>query len=240
MPERRYTDEEVAAIFERAAEPQQQSLPAPDGRGMTLAALQEIGREVGFSPEAIAQAAHSLEQRGRPGSRTLLGVRVGVGRTVEVDGAISEASWERLVADLRETFRARGVVYSEGVARHWSNGNLQALVEPTPAGHRVRLQTIKGNSRTMMVGGLGALGIAATTMIATAAAGTLGTSSSITGIGLLAATGVGLFALGALQLPSWARRRSAQIENVLTRHATASVPKSLQASDSPSAELPDA
>lgn len=240
MPERRYTDEEVAAIFERAAEPQRQSLPGPEGKGMTLAALQEIGREVGFPAEAIAQAAQSLEQRGMPDARALLGIRVGVGRTVEVDGAISEAGWERLVADLRETFRARGVVYSEGAVRHWSNGNLQALVEPTPGGHRVRLQTINGNSRSMIVGGLGALGLAATTMIATAAAGTLGTSGSITGIGLLAATGVGLLAFAALRLPSWARRRSAQIENVLTRHATASVPIALQASDPRSAEQPDA
>lgn len=240
MPERRYTDEEVAAIFERAAEPQQQSLPAPDGKGMTLAALQEIGREVGFPPEAIARAARSLEQRGRAESRTLLGIRVGVGRTVEVDGAISEAGWERLVADLRETFRARGVVYSEGVVRHWSNGNLQALVEPTPIGHRVRLQTIRGNSRSMMVGGLGALGVAAVVMIATAAAGTLGSAAPITGVGILAAGGVGLFGFGAMSLPSWARRRTAQIENVLTRHATASVPKSLQASDSRSPEPPDA
>jgi hypothetical protein len=50
MSERRYTDEEVAAIFERAAETEHTTLPVPAvGKGLTLAALQEIGREVARS-----------------------------------------------------------------------------------------------------------------------------------------------------------------------------------------------
>jgi hypothetical protein len=52
MAERRYSDEEVAAIFERASQPEHTTLPAAaDGKGLTLAALQDIGREVGISPE---------------------------------------------------------------------------------------------------------------------------------------------------------------------------------------------
>jgi hypothetical protein len=67
MSERRYNDEEVAAIFERASETELTALPAPaEGRGLTLAALQDIGREVGISPESISLAARSLDQTGRP------------------------------------------------------------------------------------------------------------------------------------------------------------------------------
>lgn len=186
---------------------------------MTLAALQGIGHEVGFSPEAIVQAAQSLDQSGRPLLQTLLGFRVGVGRTVEVDRPISVDDWERLVADLQGTFNARGTVLIEGKVRHWVNGNLQATVEPTANGHRVRLRTVKGDSRMLMVGGVIALGTAAAVVIATAAAGTLGSSAPITGVGFLAAVGAGLFGLGALRLPSWARRRSAQIESLLARYS---------------------
>ncbi len=83
MTERRYSEEEVAAIFERAAEAQQTARrQLPPGEGMALADLQEIGREVGFPPELVAQAARSLEQVGRPASRTFLGLPIGVGRTV--------------------------------------------------------------------------------------------------------------------------------------------------------------
>src|ERR1043166_9016157 len=69
MDKRQYNDEEVAAIFERASETDHAALPqSAEGKGLTLAALQDIGREVGISPESIALAARSLEQVGRPAS----------------------------------------------------------------------------------------------------------------------------------------------------------------------------
>jgi hypothetical protein len=84
------------------------------GKGMTLAALREIGREVGISPESISHAARSLDLVGRPALRTFLSLPIGVGRTVELDRPLSDSDWERLVADLRETFEARGVVKYDG------------------------------------------------------------------------------------------------------------------------------
>ena len=154
MGERQYNDEEVAAIFERASQTEHAALPAStQGRGLTLAALQEIGREVGISPESISLAARSLDQAGRSASRRFMGLTIGVGRTVEFDQPLSESDWERLVADLRTTFEARGALKYDGPFRQWTNGNLQALVEPTPNGHRLRLQTVKGDSRALMTGG---------------------------------------------------------------------------------------
>jgi hypothetical protein len=217
MSERRYTDEEVAAIFERAAKTEHTALPVPAvGEGMTLAALQEIGREVGISPALILHAARSLDVAGKPTSRMFLGLPIGVGRTVEVDRPLSDSDWERLVADLRETFEARGTVRYDGPFRQWTNGNLQALVEPTPSGHRLRLQTVKGDSRALMSGGIAALGVAGATSIAVAMAGSL-SSGSVVGVGFMAVTGLGMFAVGALRLPGWARRRRTQIEAVTAR-----------------------
>src|SRR5438034_3446482 len=109
MTERQYSDDEVAAIFERASKTEPIGLAVPaEGKGFTLAALQDIGREVGLSPESIALAARSLDQAGRPAAQRFLGLPIGVGRTVEFDRPLADADWERLVADLRTTFAARG------------------------------------------------------------------------------------------------------------------------------------
>ena len=222
MTERRYSEDEVAAIFERAAEAQQRvRRQLPPGEGMTLADLQEIGREVGIPAELVAQAARSIDQGGPPAPRSLFGLPIGVGLTVQLDRSLTDEEWERLVVDLRETFDARGRVRYDGPFRQWTNGNLQALLEPTPSGHRVRLQTVKGDSRALMTGGLGLLGVAAATFIAVAVAGGLGDPGSLAGVGFLSLMGAGMFGIGALRLPGWARLRRHQMEGVAARLALA-------------------
>jgi hypothetical protein len=216
MADRRYTEEEVAKIFQQAAEAQQSTrkLTAP-ADGMTLADLQEIGRDVGIAPELVADAALSLDRPKRSDARKLIGLPIGVGRTIELKRHLSQAEWERLVVDLRETFDARGTVRSEGNFKQWTNGNLQALVEPMPDGDRVRLQTIKGNARAYITGGLGFLAAAAVTTIATAVSGSL--SASLDTISILALSGMAMIGIPALQLPAWSRRRKEQMEAVAKR-----------------------
>jgi hypothetical protein len=220
MGERQYNDDEVAAIFERASETEHTGVPASaEGRGMTLAALQDIGREVGISPESIALAARSLDHTGQVASQRFMGLAIGVGRTVEFDRALSDSDWEALVADLRTTFQARGTVRYDGPFRQWTNGNLQALVEPTPKGHRLRLQTVKGDSRALMAGGSVVLGGAAATVVAAAVAGGLNNPGTAMGVGFMALMGLGMFAAGALRVSAWVRRRKRQIEQVIGRLA---------------------
>lgn len=217
MSERRYTDEEVAAIFERASATERAALPATaESTGLTLAALQEIGREVGIAPELISHAARSLDMAGRPTAQKLMGLPIGVGRTVQLDQPLSDANWEHLVSDLRQTFAAQGKVRQEGSFRQWRNGNLQALLEPTPGGQRLRLQTVNGNARALMTGGLAALGVSAATLLAVTVGSGLD-SAGVTGIAFMAATGIGMFVAGALRLPGWARRRRTQIDEVTAR-----------------------
>jgi len=149
MTDRRYNDDEVAAIFLTAAEgPQTPPHPVPRNAGLTLTDLQEIGREVGIPPDAIAQAAQSLDLRGRAVSRSFLGLPIGVERTIELNRRLTDEEWQHLVVELREVFRARGSVTSYGSLRQWTNGNLQALLEPTATGHSLRLGTLNGNART--------------------------------------------------------------------------------------------
>jgi hypothetical protein len=84
MTNRRFTEAEVAAIFERATEAQQSSRrQAAPGEGMTLAEVQDIAHEVGISPDLIAEAALAIDHSGRSASRTLFGLPLGVERTVE-------------------------------------------------------------------------------------------------------------------------------------------------------------
>jgi hypothetical protein len=121
------------------------------------------------------------------------------------------------VGDLRETFDARGSVRYDGPFRQWTNGNLKALLEPTATGHRLRLQTVKGDARGQMTAGIGLMGIAAATLIASAVTG--GLAGSLTALVSLAAIGLGLFGIGALRLPGWARQRRRQMEAVAERLA---------------------
>jgi hypothetical protein len=85
---RRYDDKEIAAIFRAAADgPQPPGHDVPRDEGLTLAELQVIGREVGLSPEAVTRAARSLDVRGD--SRKILGLQVGVARTVDLNRRLS-------------------------------------------------------------------------------------------------------------------------------------------------------
>ncbi len=230
MSDRYFDEEEVAAIFKKASEHDQQGLyPVTPGRGMTLEMLQEIGREAGMSPESIAFAARSLEVPTATTSQTFLGLPIGVGQAVEIGRRLSDADWERLVGDLRVTFNAQGVIKSGGGLREWRNGHLRAVVEPTPGGHRLRIQTLKSNSRSVMALGAASIGAAVATTAAFAIAGPIGSPGATMVISLMTMMGAGFFALGALQVPSWARRRRSQIAEVAARAAALDTPPAPEA-----------
>ena len=219
MTDRRYSDEEVEEIFARAAETEQQTrrqLPARD-HGLTLSELQKIGQEAGITPEAVAQAARSLDQPQQPETPVFLGLPVGAARTVRLERRLTDEEWERLVVDLRETFNARGVIRSEGSFRSWSNGNLQVLLEPDGPGHRVRFRTVKGNARPYMFAGLGLMGVAVATFLAGMFTPALSRPDFFEQVGMMALFGAGFFAAGALPLKRWAKLRREQMDRLAER-----------------------
>jgi hypothetical protein len=224
MADRRYNDKEIAAIFRGAAEgPHSPQREVPPEEGLTLAELQAIGREVGISPAAVAQAAQALEIRQGGASRTFLGLPIGVARTVNLNRRLSDQEWEHLVVQLREVFNAPGRTRSDGSFRQWTNGNLQVLLEPTETGHRLRFRTLHGAARASIRAGLAALAMTATVAVVTAIRGSFG--DAIPGIGLLLAVGVGMIVSGALRLPRWVRLRGHQMEALAAQ--VASAPKSV-------------
>src|SRR5437899_544686 len=224
MAERRYNDKEIAAIFRAAAEegPQSPQREVARDEGLTLAELQSIGTEVGISSEAVAQAARAVDVRLGAASRTFLGLRIGVARTVNLNRRLTDEEWERLVVQLREVFNARGRTRSDGSLRQWTNGNLQVLLEPTETGHRLRFRTLHGAARASIGAGLAALGVTATVAVATAISGHLG--DAIPGIVFLLATGMAMIVNGALRLPGWARLRGRQMDALAAQMASPNEP----------------
>lgn len=215
MSERRYTQEEVDAIFQRATEEQQRvpMLRRPE-EGLSLGQLQEIGKEVGISAEQIRAAASSLQRTGHTTKRTLLGLPIGVGRIVDLDRKLTEEEWERLVVELRDTFDAKGRIKVEGNFRQWSNGNLQALLEPVGNKHRLRMRTFKANARAYLAAGSALVFVAVMLLVANAAKGQ---SLDMTRFWLTMLMGGGFFAVGAAMIPAWARERQRQMKEIAER-----------------------
>lgn len=220
MTNRRYSEDEVAAIFAKAIEAEGPALTqASRDEGLSLTDLQNIGRDVGLTPEAVANAARTMDAGAPAESRTFLGFPIAVERTVMLNRRLSEEEWELLVVKLRDAFDAKGRVSASGSFRQWTNGNLQALLEPTSAGHRLRLRTFKASAHVGMRMGMFLIAMSGAVAIAGAVAGhSLG---SLSGAGFLFAIGAGLFASGVLPLREWARTRRQQMERIAEEVGTA-------------------
>ena len=220
MTERRFNDAEVAAIFERATKAQQaDARQLIAGEGLSLAELQEIGREVGLAPDLIVQAALSVDTGGRATSRKFFGLPIGVGRTVELERKLSDDEWAQLVVDLRDTFDARGVMREQGSFRQWTNGNLQALLEPTATGQRLRLRTYRSEMRTLTAGALALVSAAVVALLAKLLRGDPVNASMLMSLGVITTLGASMIATGTLRVSGWAKLRQKQMEEVVARLA---------------------
>jgi hypothetical protein len=214
--ERRYSESEVSEILDRATEAQtERSQTGAGATGLTLRELHEIGREVGIPEEVITRAATSLDRPKTEATppEAFLGQTIGVGRTVHLPRRLTDQEWQRLVIDLRETFKAKGRISDEGPFRQWTNSNLHALLEPTEQGERLRLRTMKGNARASQ-------GVGAAFM---AAGGAMGIASMLGLMGdpgdavFLLVMGAVFFLSSRLTVPSWAKTRARQFEEVISR-----------------------
>jgi hypothetical protein len=215
MTERRYSEDEIAAIFQAAAEqpaPVEDALPTAEG--LTLVQLVAIGREVGLAPEAITQAAHAVDLQ-PVRARTFLGLPLAVHHTVQLQRRLTDDEWDRLVVQLRDVFGARGRIRTDGSLRQWSNGNLHVLLEPTASGHRLRFGTTHGGARAGIAAGLVLIGSALVTALATGFTGTI--SQATTGIAVMLIAGTLLIANRAIRLPAWARTRAQQMASLSAR-----------------------
>ena len=217
--QRRYHEQEVAEIFERASD-EHASLPAAaEQEGLTLAELQEVGREVGLSPERIAAAAAQVRTRLPVHPRKVwYGNPVGVSREVILPRAATNREWQVILADLRRTFRAHGEVEPHGETHTWRNGNLHAFLEPTESGTRLRMSTQKGGSRETTMMGV-ALSVFGLVLLVTAGldAATFGTTFETLLPVLMTVGGGGIVAGNYFRLKNWAAKRESQMDTIAGR-----------------------
>ncbi|UCC26040.1 MAG: hypothetical protein JSU98_02850 [Gemmatimonadales bacterium] len=226
MTERRYTDAEMAEIFDRATREGAAPAEGPEARalmradGFTLSELQEIGREAGIAPEAVARSAAALELRSEEAEavRRVVGAPLGVSRSVSLPRRVTEDEWHRIVAALRDTFDANGRVRESGEFREWRNGNLSVALEPEGQGTRLRMRTRKGGGEALPIAGVGLFGISAFAAVYGVLQGAPVMSSLSEALSLLLLGG-GLWTAGYLSLKGWARRRLAQFRETGARIA---------------------
>ncbi|HET6764764.1 MAG TPA: hypothetical protein VFH27_13860 [Longimicrobiaceae bacterium] len=214
--QRTYSEDEIREIVALATRRESTPAPAAPAGGLTLAEIQDVGREVGLDPADVASAAAALDVRTSTlPVRTTLGAPVEVMRMVPLPRAPTDLEWGQIVAELRTTFAARGRVASQPGLWEWSNGNLHAFVEPSGEGYRLRLGTYKGNARVLNTMGAVGLGAGALAMGSALIAGSA--LPELLAPVMIVASGAAAFVANRVRLPRWARDRGAQMEQVAAR-----------------------
>ena len=221
MTERRYEENEVREIFSLATSSspggiRDASLPAEQG-GLTLDELKLIGQEAGIEPARVAEAAASLDTRGRQAPvRRSFGLPVGVSRVVDLPRAPTDREWEQLIAEFRTTFGTEGRATTSGGLRDWSHGNLHIAVEPTARGEQLRLSTLKDDG--IALNGLGTVLGGMAVLFSAVVAATGKPDKALVILALFGGMSLAAFGTNLLRLPRWARERERQME-ALAEHA---------------------
>jgi hypothetical protein len=191
-------------------------LPAESG-GLTLEELQHIGQEAGIEPARVAQAAASLDARGRPAPiRRSFGLPIGLSRVVDLPRAPTDREWEQLISEFRTTFGVKGHATSSGGLREWSQGNLHICVEPTEHGEQLRLSTLEEDAIALNGLGLVLGGMSVLMGAVVAAGGKPGKALAV--LGMFGGMALAAFGANLLRLPRWARERERQME-AIAEHA---------------------
>ena len=222
--ERRFTEDEVAQIIERATRVDGEADrigSGDDGEprrpGMTLAEIQRIGREVGISDDAIASSARALVYRSEEPevNRRWMGVPVGVAGAAELPRRLTEEEWAQLVALIRDRFSAHGKLESAGSLMSWRNGNLRVQLEPNGDGQRIRMQTYRQSATQLMTLGSGMLGAGVVLGALSFAIGDA--EAAVSSFGALTLLGTGFITANLLSLRGWAAARRAQMSEIAER-----------------------
>ena len=153
MPDRRYTEREIADLIERAAERQQQAHRPTDGETLTLGEIERIAAEAGIDPAFLREAADELDAVGRTLKAESGATKTHVSEERWIDAPLTPATWEDAVVTLRDRFgpgmaaafglSGGGTVERIGDAyewRHTSGLGIQTTVTASPRDGRTRLR----------------------------------------------------------------------------------------------------
>ncbi len=231
MQEHRYTDDEVHAIFQRAAARQEEARDAEEASraGLTLAELQEIGRAAGIAPAHVAAAA--LEVRRAvgtdvPATKPLLGMPMGLRAERCLPVAVTDEAWERIVADLRRLFDTDGLGGDVGRVREWTvrpphgrhDRAPKVTLVPEGEGTRVVIEQRLRSTAVGLLAGSATYAVAALLFGLLLTVGSFDPAVAFLPV-LFAVMGLVFFGVSTVSLRAYARRQEAKFERALDRIA---------------------
>jgi hypothetical protein len=188
-PETRFSEEEVQRILARAARQQDHAESSVDHAqtGLSLTRLQEVAADVGISPAHVEAAAREvLLHRQTPTKATLAGLPRELRTLRAAPGRVSDAQWERMVAEFRRIFKKNGIPSQFGEVREWVSSNETGDSMPVV----VRLEP----------DGTGGTRISIHQQVVSASALALGLGGGLSGVGLVfgGMVGIGLLESAAI------------------------------------------
>ena len=145
MSERRYTDEEVAGLLQRAADLDRDSGPSTLAKGLSLTELRDIAAEAGIDPGMVTRAAAEISRGGtRPPTEVLFGGSGMVGRTAAFPGRMDREALGHLVEVVDAESPEQGTVGEAlGSVRWTSTGRFlsrQVVLQPGDTESVVRVE----------------------------------------------------------------------------------------------------
>ena len=142
MAGRLFNEKEVREILKRASSARPGEDLADSG-GISLEELQQIGSELGFSPDHIELAARQLGAAA-PQRAGFLGGRIVLDRTVE--GEVSAEDWLGMVAVMQRYHKNSGAITQRGSNFDWAGsseegGSLAVTVNVRDGRSRIRVES---------------------------------------------------------------------------------------------------
>ena len=137
-----YSEKEIGAILKRTAE-LSKGQQRDESAGLTLAELETLAAEAGLDPTLVSRAAAELGTT-RTDDRKLdfFGGPLKYSHSVDISAEVSEETWERMVARVRQHFGEPGVVSTRTGVREWTAGGkkkAQATLFKLEGGSRLDL-----------------------------------------------------------------------------------------------------
>ena len=175
MPDRTYTEREIADLIERAVERQQEARRAETGETLTLGEVERIAAEAGIDPQFLREAADEMDSAGRTLKRESGTTKTTVFVERWIDAPLTPEAWEDAVDTLRASYgpsmgaafgmASDGTVQQVGNAyewRHTSGLGVQTTVTASPRDGRTRLRITQlvGMASPMTEGVLYGAGVA--------------------------------------------------------------------------------
>ena len=242
----RYTEEQIRAIFERAAQRQAAAGRADESArdSLTLEELQEIGAASGIDPVHVAAAASEVVA-GAHERESFLGMPVVTRRTRHVAGPVTDAAWERMVAALRRQFGNAGIAGEVGRQREWTTApsgrrhSAPVRVEVTPEGGGSRVTIEQTLRRTALPLAFVSAAYSAVALLfgVLLAAGALGSDGAFVPA-MFAVMALLMFCGAQVGFRLYARRQEARFEAALDRLELAAHEGMPTAATSDAAALP--